>query len=201
MNSEELVASFQAQGFEYLSTAECLQFINDAYLIDICEQEDWPFLEATAEGPSPLEVSDLRTVEYVIDTTQQVKLDPLIKARLTDDHNVDLTEAGSPLYYYVSQGTTIKTFPSSSTSTLLVSYWRFPQELSGTAKPVFPKRFHSLIVDAARSRGYENSDDWELAQVSKARFEERFQHMRTSLLSPQHDQADDYIVVTDPYAC
>ncbi|MGH2941057.1 MAG: hypothetical protein ACRDPE_23405, partial [Solirubrobacterales bacterium] len=46
----ELVSMFKAQGFDYLTESECVQMLNDAYLVDICEDGNWPFLEATAQG-------------------------------------------------------------------------------------------------------------------------------------------------------
>src|ERR1044072_2045231 len=162
MNCEELVASLKAQGFDYLSTAECTLLINDAYLIDICESDEWPFLEATREGTAPLELLDLRAVSYVIDATQDVKLEPLRLERLTDAVDPTVQTTGTPEYYYVTSGTTINVYPTNSSDTLQVRYFKTPAELSGTDEPLLPKRFHSLIVDGARARGYENSDDWEL---------------------------------------
>lgn len=166
---------------------------------DICEEEDWPFLEATKEGSAPLEITDLRTVEYVIDTITLEKLYPLVKDRITDDQNPDLTETGSPTLYYITKGSTINVFPV-STDKLQVKYWKVPEELSGTAEPLMPKRWHSLIVDAAVARAYRNSDDWELSTAAKATFEAEFQKMRESLLNQQHDAPDDYVLTEDPAA-
>jgi hypothetical protein len=199
MNSEELIARFQKQGFDMLSTAECLQYLNDAYLLDICEDEDWFFLEASATGTAPLEIPDLRTIEYVIDTTQETRLEPLRRARIADS-NTNLAEAGPPLYYYVTEGTTVNTFPTSSTDELLVRYWKVPDELTGSVTPILPTRWHSLIVDGARARAYTNADDWELRTAAQNDFEAKLERMRESLDSQQHDAPDDYVVVTDPYA-
>ncbi len=199
MNTEALVASLKAQGFDYLSTTECIQFLNDAYLLDICEDEDWPFLEGVAEGPAPLEIADLRAIEYVTNTAQVTKLDPLLRARITDDLNPDLTQEGTPSLYYVTKGTTVNVFPV-STDEIAVRYWKVPEELSGSVTPLLPTRYHSLIVDGARARGYENSDDWELAGAAASRFESRLEKMKESLGMLQHDAPDDYIVVEDPAA-
>jgi hypothetical protein len=199
LNTEALVTSLKAQGFDYLTTVECIQLLNDAYLLDICEDEDWSFLEDVAEGPAPLEISDLRTIEYVTNVTRPGKLDPLLKARITDDWSSDLTQTGTPSLYYVTKGTTVNVFPVASDE-IAVRYWKVPEELSGSSTPLLPTRHHSLIVDAARARGYENSDDYELAAAAATRFESRLEKMKESLGMLQHDAPDDYIVVEDPAA-
>lgn len=137
-------------------------------------------------------------MEYVLDLTQEVKLDPLKKARITD-RDTTLTEIGNPSYYYITSGNTVKTFPVSASDRIEVRYWRVPEPLADLDEPILPPRFHSLIVDAARVRGYENSDDWELTAVAQQRFELRFNQMKESLGMLQHDAPDDFIVITDPY--
>jgi hypothetical protein len=200
MTCEELIATLKAQGFHYLTDAECAQLLNSAYLLDICEDEDFFFLEESAEGTAPLEVKDLRTIEYVTNVTQNNKLDPLRRARITDDFTPDIDQPGSPSVYYVTEGKNVNVFPTSTTDKILVRYWKVPEELSGTAEPLLPKRWHSLVVDGARARGYENSDDWELATAAEAKFNVRLERMRDSLGTQQHDAPDDYVVVEDPAA-
>lgn len=199
LNLPELVALFKAQGFDYLTTPECEQIINDAYLVDICDDQNWPFLEAEADAAGePVLCPDLGAVEYVLDVSQETKLDPLKKARITDG-GTNLAEAGTPLYYYITGGNTIHTYPVSATDTIEVRYWRVPAPLKEFDYPVLPPRYHSLIIDAARVRGYENSDDWELAGTALSRFEVRLNQMKESLGTLQHDAPDDFIVITDPY--
>lgn len=198
MTAEELIARFKAQGFNYLTEPECLGYLNDAYLIDICEVEDWPFLEASKEGKAPLEIKDLRTVEFVTNVTQNVKLEPLLPARITDDFTPDLTETGTPSVYYLSDVDTVNVYPVSTTDEFAVRYWKVPEELSGAKEPASPKRWHSLIVDAARVRAYANSDDWELLAAAERRFLGQLEQMQESLLNMQHDASNDHVVVEDP---
>jgi len=199
MTFEQMVIEMKARGFTHMG-ARCEQYLNDAYLLDICEEEDWPFLEATKSGTTPLEITDLRTIEYVVDDTQVEKLHPLVQARITDDWNPDLTEVGTPELYYVTEGKKVNVFPTSTTDEITVTYWKVPTELSGTEEPLLPTRYHSLIVDGAVARAYENSDDYELANVAKGRFDSRLNAMRDSLMNMQHDAPDDYVVVSDPGA-
>lgn len=200
MNLEALRTEFLARGFDYLSNSRAENYLNDAYLLDLAEDQDWPWLEATKEGTAPVTIEGLRAVEYVINVTQEYKLSPILRARLTDDLSVDLTIVGTPSVYYLTEGKTLNVYPANTTDTLLVRYWKVPERLSGAATPLVPERFHSLIVDGAVARAYEDGDDYELAQAAKARFDQRLQAMRESLGSLQHDGPEDYVVVEDPAA-
>lgn len=200
MNLSELVIEFKARGFDYLVTSRCENYINDSYVLDICEQDDWPFLEASTESKAPLEIANLSAVRYVIDVTQEVKLVPLKQDRITDDYGVNLALAGNPVNYYLEAGDTVRVYPTSTSDTILVAYWKTAPRLTGTETPLLPTRYHSLIVDGAVARAYEDSDDYELANASKDRFNMRLQSMRDALTDLQHDAPDDHIVVTDPAA-
>lgn len=199
MNLEQLVIEFKARGFTHVgSRAE--NYVNDAYILDICEAADWPFLEESMEGKAPLEITNLSAVRYVLDVTQERKLKPLKKDRITDDYGVNLALAGDPAFYFLEAGDTVRTYPVSTTDTIQVAYWKTAPRLTGTETPLIPERFHSLIVDGAVARAYENSDDYELAVAAKDRFNARLQSMQESLTDLQHDSPDDHIVVTDPAA-
>jgi hypothetical protein len=195
MNAEELTARFRSQGFDYLSTEECLQYLNDAYLLDICEEEDWPFLEAMIEGEAPLEITDLRAIEYVVDTTQEIELRPIDRRNLVADLNTNILTEGTPSWYYLSAGDKINPYPLAANK-LLVHYWKVPAELSGTVTPLLPTRFHSLIVDGAVARAYENSDDYELHNAKVAAFQARLMKMKETLGVPGRDGPESYIEVS-----
>ena len=150
MTLADLQVELQARGFDYLSTTRQNYYINSAYQIDICEDSDWPFLEVTTTGTAPLTITDLRSIESVIDTTQACKLRPLDRRSITDDYDTSLTTAGSPSFYYLTTATTVSVYPANTTDTLSVRYWKFPAALSAASDtPVVPTRFHPLIVDAA----------------------------------------------------
>lgn len=200
MNFEQLITRFAAQGFEYLSTAELGEYINDSYLLDICEDEDWPFLEETATGVAPLVIENLRAVEYVVNSTQKNSLVPIDRRHLIADVDTDLTTAGTPTYWYLTAGNTVNVYPANTSDKLSVRYWKVPAELSGTATPLLPSRFHSLLVDGAVARAYENSDDYELREAKIATFQDRLERMRESLDVQNRDGPTQYIEITDPEA-
>lgn len=199
MTWAQLVIEMKARGFTHMGS-RVEQYLQDAYLIDICEEEDWPFLDATKEGTAPLEISDLRTVRFVLNITQNTKLTPLLEDRITDDLDPDLSTPGTGFLYYLSSEDTLSVYPANTTDTLRVHYWKVPEELSGVAEPLMPKRWHSLIIDGAVARAYQNSDDWELSVAARNTFNDRLQAMKDSLLNQQHDAPDDYLVITDPAA-
>ncbi len=191
----DLVTELQARGFDYLTSARCGNLINDAYLRDICEAEDWPFLEATDSGAAPNTVADLRTIESVIDTTTNCKLLPMDRRNITDV-DTDLTTVGTPYLYYITSGTIVNTFPY-STDTISVKYWKVPTALSGdTDEPVIPSRFRALIVDAAVVRAYEDDDEGDMADAARSRFDSRLAEMKDSLMRQQHDRPDQWMVTT-----
>ena len=198
MNAEALTAELAARGFDYLSTSRRLQYVNDAYLLDICESESWPFLHASEEGTAPLTIADLRSVEAVLNATQNQKLTPLDPREITESYDTDLTTTGTPNFYYIDSQTTISVYPANTSDTLLVRYWKAPEALSGSESPVLPSRFHSLIVDYAVARAYEDSDDYELAQNARENADGRLAKMRESLLGWNRDLPDEYVAWVDP---
>lgn len=191
----DLRTELSRRGFDYLSSDRLGNYINNGYS-DICEAEDWPFLEATTTGTAPKTVSDLRTIEYVVDTTNQVKLSPIDRRNLTD-WTVDLTTTGTPSYYYVTAGSIVNTYPV-GTGTLSIHYWKVPTDLSADGDtPVIPSRYRSLIVDAAVVYAYEDDDETGQADAATARFTARLEAMKTSQMVNQHDEPEMSMVARD----
>ena len=78
MTFQQLLTEFFARGFDYLNDSgagetRAKQWINQSYQ-EICGLDDWPFLEATASGGSPLTIADLRTILSLTDTTTNTNL-------------------------------------------------------------------------------------------------------------------------------
>lgn len=111
------------------------------------DRDDWPWLETTATGSSPLTVSDLKRVLYVADTTNDVLLKP---AEMIDiarrDPGVDNT--GQPAFYYLDGLTSVKVWPTTSVN-LSVRYIKYSPELTSSDTPLIPTRYHFLWVKIA----------------------------------------------------
>lgn len=197
MTLAELRTALQARGFNHLSTTEQERFLNWAYTVDICEAENWPFLSTSTTGTAPVTISDLRTIESVRNTTQKQRIVPLIRSQVID-YDTDLTTSGTAFSYYLSDGTTLATYPANTTDTLSVTYWKVPETLSADGDtPILPSRFHPLIVDGAVRRAYETSDEWDAAEAARQVFEGRLQQMRESLMHMQHDAPNQYVSVNN----
>lgn len=148
-----LQTEFYARGMDYLNDTGAGQtrakrWLNDAYH-SINELGDWPYLEATVSGTSPLTISDLRSVDTVVDTTNQRVLQQRSGSELqTWDANMT-TQTGAPTDYYVAAGNIITPYPGNAV-TLLVRYWKVAPDMSADSDtPLIPDRFRYAIVDYA----------------------------------------------------
>jgi hypothetical protein len=157
---------------------------------------DYPWLESTSTGVAPLSITNLRTIESVVDTTTTSRLSPLDRRNIMESDS-SLSTAGSPVWYYLTTGNTVAVYPSNTTDTLSVRYWKVPTDLTSAAdEPGFPARFHHLIVDGAAYYAYLDSDNFEAAASTHDFWLNGRKAMDEQLLVGQHDQPDDFIVIT-----
>lgn len=177
MNFTELKTELVARGFDYLSSTRQGYLVNWAYL-ELCGLHQWPFLEESATGVAPLAISDLGTIETVIDADRDVELLPVEYRDLVAAYG-DLSVTGTAEFYYVANpsGTLqVATYPV-STATIGVQYWEVPAELTGTDTPVVPARFHDVIVDLAVCRAYRDNDNHAGAEALQAHVDRRVLQM------------------------
>lgn len=195
----ELRTELQARGFDHLSTTRATYFINAAYSA-LCDSGNWPFLEATTTGTAPLSISDLGRIEYVIDSTSGLKLAPVDRRGLTDTQGTDLTLPGSPYLYYLTSGNTINVYPTSTTDSLTVRYWKVPTALSGDSDtPLVPNRYRLNIVNGAVAWAYRDNDELDAAAATEQVFRDEIERMRDDLMHQAAEDRPDYILITaDP---
>jgi hypothetical protein len=185
MDLSTLRQEVKDRGFNYVSDSRIDRWVNLA-VNEILEQADWPFLVTTAIGTAPVTITDLRTVESVEDTTNGRKLVPRDRRELSDQY-IDLTEAGTPEYYFLSDHDTIDTYPRGGV--LRVRYWATQTDLAaGTDTPSIPARYHYAIVDYAVARGYADNDEPDRAQAARMEGDRVLAMMTASLLHGQHDR-------------
>jgi len=111
------------------------------------DKDDWPWLETTTTGSSPLTISDLRKIIYVADTTN----DCLLKeADLIDIARRDpgINDVGDPTRFYLDGLTSVKVWPV-RTVNLSVRYLKYSPELTASDTPLIPARYHMLWCDVA----------------------------------------------------
>ena len=198
MNLSAMLTEFYARGFDYLNDngpgeVRATRWINQSYL-EICELDDWPFLQASSTAPLPATISDLGTVESATNTVTQSPIKFVDRRSLVDAYS-DLTTLGSPLYGYITYGTTVNGYPVSSSENVTVWYWKVPTELTLTTdSPVMPARYHYAIIDYACARAYMDSDNPDMAQAARRDGEALVALMRERLLTQQHQDADEVVV-------
>lgn len=164
----ELQTEFFRRGFDYLNDAgngllAAKRFINDGYH-EICETEDWPFLQTDASGAAPLTIA---TTRKVLTVRQGTVLLTMAEHRWLAEIFGDVTTAGTPEYYWLDQSastTAVRVFPTNVAS-ITVRHIAIPADLSaGTDVAVIPTRYHELIVQSAVRRAYLDSDNFAAAQ-------------------------------------
>lgn len=201
MTFREMLTEFYARGFNYLEDGgagevRAKRWINQSYM-EILEMEDWPFLQTSVQSAAPLIISDLGTIESVTNVTAARNIG-FIDRRTLAERYPSLDTAGSSNYAYITEGTTLRTYPVGS-DTLLVRYLRLAGELSqDTDQPEIPSRYQYAIIDYACARAYMDSDNPEMAQIVRRDGDAVVQMMRERLLVQQHQDAD--LIVTYGYS-
>lgn len=194
MNLGQLRTELNGRGFDVLDDGtRSNQYLNYAYKF-ICRDSDWPFLLAsvTAQAP-PVTITDLGPIESVFDAAAQLTLKP-IDRRTLRERVVDLTATGAPSCYYMTNQTTLTTYPVGGS--LTVNYWKNPTTLSSDSDtPVIPTDWQLLIVDLASIQGMKDAANWSEAAAAQQFFDRELQAMRHAVLSTQHDMPE-FIVST-----
>lgn len=112
------------------------------------DKDNWPWLETTTSGSSPLTISDLRNIIYVADSTN----DNLLRASTASDiatNDPTINDTGRPSFYYLDGLTTVRVWPVSTVS-LSVRYIKYSPELSLSGDtPLIPVRYHALWIQVA----------------------------------------------------
>jgi hypothetical protein len=197
----QLLTEFYARGFDYLDDGgagetRAKRWINQSYM-EILEMDDWPFLQTSISSQAPVIISDLGTIESVTNTTADRNVGFIDRRTLVESYP-DLSATGSPDYAYLTQGTTLNTYPVGS-DTLLVRYLRLAGELSDDDdQPEIPSRYQYAIIDYACARAYMDSDNPEMAQIVRREGDALVQMMRERLLVQQHQDTD--LIVTYGYS-
>lgn len=185
-----------SRGFDYLLTDNAgeqrlKRWVNLAYT-EVCEQDDWPFLRTTTTGTAPLSVTDLGSIANIRNSTLDTEMEYRDERDLIDLFG-DLTTTGDARFYYLTDEDTIAVYPADTTSTLKVTYFKVPTELSADSDtPLLPSRYHMAIVEYAVAHAYKDNDNPQAAQFARQEGDRLVQMMRERLLVPSH-QGTDFI--------
>lgn len=172
LDFQAMQTELYSRGFDYLSdggagVTRAKRWLNDA-MHSIDDLEPWIYLQAVTTGTAPVTVSDLGRIESVVDVANLHALTYLDRRDLTDSYG-DITRAGRPEYYVVTGGTSVTTYPTSSSIVLTVRYLKVPADLSANGDtPAMPDRFRMAIVERAVAQAYRDVSNWEGAAQAQA---------------------------------
>lgn len=191
----EMISEIKDHGFDDITDARLLGFINDTYW-DICSRESWPFLElsatptvdATGLVTAP---TDIGKVLKLVDTGLGTVLEPIRLDAFTAYHANELSKTGNPYAYYFI-GDALHVYPVSSTNSLALRYIRVPAALTASpdSSPIMPARHHRVFVLGALVKCFLLEDDAENAGVFSNMLETRISQMREDLWKHQLDRPD-----------
>lgn len=196
MDFSELKVEFYARGTDNLSedgpgVVRAERWLNQAYR-EICNLHPWPFLHATTSGTGgEVSIPDVRRIIYVTDVEGNYLQPTTIEQLVNSDGVTNLSTTGTPDYWYLDN-TILKTFPVGDS--INVRYIKRVGPLTGTDVPLFDEEYHTLIVDRAMIKAYQDSDNFEAAAALREEFNSEVQAM-----------VEDYQVYTadlffiDPY--
>ena len=192
-----LQTEFFARGFSYLNDAgagltRAKRWLN-ASMHDIDDMERWPYREATATGAAPLSVTDLGLIETVVDTTNNRQLEYRSRESLVEDYP-DLTLAGTPAFYYVTGGNTVSVYPTRTSGSLLVRYFKTGPDLSsGSDAPLMPDRFRDAIIEYAVAKALRDQSNFQEAALASQAGDAIVQRMR-AVFALQHGGHEAQII-------
>ena len=183
MDFEALKNELAGRGFNHLTDAQRGVDINDARQ-RIDHMYLWPYRETSVTGIAPLYVDDLGTIEAVTNETGDYALMPTDYRTLLDSG--DTAAVGAPQMFYVGSGNIVATYPTDTSASIGVQYWKITSDLTSDAdEPLAPARFHMLIVDMAAQRAYMRTDNYGAAQALQPFIDQQLGAMVETLLGGQ----------------
>lgn len=194
MNFTALQQELSDRGWSRLSATRMGYFINEARQ-QLDNMYQWPYRLTTASGASPLTVTDLGTVEEVLDTANRsLPLDFRTRRTILDQMG-ELTSTGSPYWFYIDNGV-IRTYPVGGT--LSVRYYKRSVPLSAGADiPLAPVDFHLLLVDMAEREAHAGKTDYAGAEALETRIQRKIALMVDDQFGQQSQGPDAVQVLTD----
>lgn len=197
MTFAELKAELLARGFSDLTDARAGVYINAARA-ELDRMFLWPWREKSVTGVAPVTVTDLGTIEAVINTSQNdCPLRKVDYQTLLDGYG-DLSTTGMPWAYYVGWplgAPAVATFPTSG-DTIGVQYWKVTADLTGSQTPASPSDAHYLIVDLAVRRAYRDTDNHAAAESVQLEIDRQIDSLLFTYPPGVQDGPDMYMRVT-----
>jgi hypothetical protein len=208
MTVQDIIDALSDYGFTDTTTTRKMEKINAA-VWDLCGREAWPFLEATVDltfdGVNSVPTNlpaDFQSVLDIIDTTDSgTKLQPLLLQEADAAISMQLTQSGTPIYYYFIAGQlNIAQVPVAGTVLRMRYIRKHPQLLQTDVEAAIlvPREHHEVIEFATLVKLYDMEDDTDLSVRFQQLYEKGINDMRQSVWMRQYDRPQ-HIQVTDVY--
>jgi hypothetical protein len=174
MNLGQARVALAARGFDYLDGASMNLMLNRARN-DFEDHWEWPWLRATASGPAPLDLADLKYVKRVSGPDGNGIWG-------LETENVDtaapVTSGGRYWYLLDDVNEHVKICLVGNPIAVTVDYIRQTPELDDDLDtPVIPARYHAVWIDWAVIQAYKDSDNFTAAQALQADVNARMQFL------------------------
>jgi hypothetical protein len=155
MNLAEARAEFGARGFDGILSASRMNFYLNRALVDFEDFYPWPWLRKQTTGAAPLQISDLKYVRSVFDSTGNEYFG------LDDADDVYRADTGTPTAWWIddTSGTpTLTAYPVGAAS-FIVNYVASSSPLTAdTDTPKVPRP--GVWIDLAVMRAYQDRDNY-----------------------------------------
>jgi hypothetical protein len=177
VNLAEAQQAVLDRGFDYLDPSRLTLMLNTGK--DAFEDFwDWPWLQKSFSGPTPLLLADLKLILMVKNAATKGELLGLdLRQASLDD--TDLTQSGTPGYWWLEGDDTLHAWPGDG-ATLVGSYLADSPPLDQPDDtPLIPVRYHGLWIDYAVCEAYKDSDNFPAAQALRADIAFRMQDVVT----------------------
>lgn len=155
-----------SRGFQYITDNAVLNDMLNNAKNALEDEYAWPWLETTATTQAaPVTITDLKSVEYVVDTTNDRPLGG-IDPRTVPDLDGDPTTTGTPLWWWLDGTQMLQVYPLSSSVQISVRYVKFSPDLANDSDtPLIPARYHSVWVDYAVVEAYKDQPNFNAANA------------------------------------
>lgn len=195
MTFAELKAELAARGFNMIPDVRLGLWINMGRA-ELDRKYLWPYREKSVVGDPPIQISDLGTIEAVMNTSSNYEeLQPITYREVIAAG--ELVLESQPFGYYVANPDGIPAVvavPESGDS-IGVQYYRVtPDLVQSDDEPISPADYHGLIVDLAAVKAYRDNDEFDIAAEIAKQAREDIEAMREALFTQQIQGPDVQVV-------
>lgn len=169
MTGQDMIDEIRDYEFDDLTDVRLLSFLNDQYQ-DINSRFLWPYLLTSSTITTDSSGNFTLPADYKA-MHSLYQTDDIYERNLLGNSN-----------NFLSEPTGFKLSPLFYSTTLGIKYYKTPADLTALTSPIFPSRYHPLVILGALKKAYYMTDDTNLGQIFERQYEERIRNMAFDLL-------------------